>query len=589
MEEKENKKKTRRNFPDFTVIRRIFTYVKPYKSKFFLALIIVITLSGLSISRPLMIQEAIDAYILKGDSSGLKMITLLLIGIILTEALLQLTNIYLSSLLGMSIVKDLRNQVFRHLLKMRNKYYDNTPIGTLVTRSVSDIESLGEVFAEGFIVIFGDILTLCVFIVVMFYNDWRLALLSLATVPVLIFATIIFKNGVKTSFNAVRNAVSALNTFVQEHLTGMKIVQVFNKEEESFEKFREINRQHKKANIRSIWYYSVFFPVVEILSSVSLGLVIWFGGAGGGITGGKIVFFTMIIHMFFRPIRMLADRINTLQMGLVSSERVFKVLDTDEKISDTGKIHPQSIIGEIEFKNVWFAYNEEEWVLKDVSFKVRAGETFAIVGATGAGKSSIINILNRYYEYSKGEILIDGIDLREYSQDFLHRAIGTVMQDVFLFSDSVKNNITLFDDNIPLPVVEVAAKEIGADFFIDQLPNRYEFNIRERGNTLSVGQRQMISFLRACVNNPSVLVLDEATSSIDSETEQLIQKATEKITAGRTSVVIAHRLSTIQKADRIIVMDKGEIIEEGGLKALLKKGGVFKKLYDLQFEQAPVD
>ncbi|MFN6039494.1 MAG: ABC transporter ATP-binding protein, partial [Bacteroidota bacterium] len=371
-----------------------------------------------------------------------------LVGIILMEALLQLVNMYLTSVIGSNIVRDLRNQVFSHLLKMRNKYFDVTPVGTLVTRSVSDIENLGEVFSQGFIVIFGDIFTLLVFTSVMFFVDWKLTLIALTTVPILIFATRIFKNGVKTTFQAVRNAVSALNTFVQEHISGMKIVQIFNRENTEYDKFKEINEVHKKANIKSIWYYSVFFPVVEILSSISIGLIIWSGSFGIKAEPGTIVFFIMLINMFFRPIRMLADRLNTLQMGMVACERVFKVLDTNEIIIESGKKSTEKILGKIEFKNVWFAYNDEDWILKNVSFQVYAGETLAIVGSTGSGKSTIINLLGRFYEYNRGEILLDDVNIREYKLDELRKKIGIVLQDVFLFSESLEKNISMFNENI---------------------------------------------------------------------------------------------------------------------------------------------
>ncbi len=570
---------------DFRIARRIFSYVKPYKGRFIACIFMVIALAALTISRPLLIEHTINEYVKEGDEHMLGIMTIALISIVFVEAGIQLLNMYSTGFLGTSIVKDLRNQVFRHLLKMRNKYFDTHPVGTLVTRSVSDIESLGDVFSEGFIIIVGDILMLIVFITAMLIKDWHLSLVALTTVPILIVATNMFKNGVRTSFNAVRNAVAALNTFVQEHITGMKLVQIFTREKEEYDKFKEINDNHKKANIRSIWYYSVFFPVVEILSSVSLGLIIWVGAYGNGIDPGTVIFFIMLIHMFFRPIRMLADRINTLQMGMVASDRVFKVLDTEEQIEEQGSIRCDNVKGELEFGDVWFAYNDEDWILKGVSFKVNPGECLAIVGATGAGKSTIINLVGRFYEYNRGEILLDGINIRDYNIGDLRKAAGVVLQDVFLFSDSVENNIALYNDDVSHEDIINAAKQIGADEFLDRLPGGLQYNPGERGVTLSSGQRQIISFLRAYVHNPSVLILDEATSNIDTETEILIQQATERVTKGRTSIIIAHRLSTIQKADRILVLDKGEVKEQGTLKELTSQEGLFKKLYDLQFTE----
>ncbi|MFN5182420.1 MAG: ABC transporter ATP-binding protein [Bacteroidota bacterium] len=569
---------------DFQIAKRILTYSKPYRTAFIACIVIVLILSALNISRPVLIQYTINNYILKNNLNMLQIMTFSLIGIVLTEALLQLLNMYLAAYIGSNIVKDMRNQVFSHLLKMRNKYFDVSPVGTLVTRSISDIESLGEVFSQGFIVIFGDIFTLVVFTVAMFVVDWKLTLIAITTVPILIVATRIFKNGVKTTFQAVRNAVSALNTFVQEHISGMKVVQIFNRENEEYEKFKAINETHKEANIKSIWYYSVFFPVVEILSSISIGLIIWSGAFGGRAEAGTIVFFIMLINMFFRPIRMLADRINTLQMGMVACERVFKVMDTDEKIEEKGSKTMENVSGRIEFKNVWFAYNEEDWILKDVSFAVNSGETLAIVGSTGSGKSTIINLLGRFYEYNKGEILLDGVNIREYDLNELRRNIGIVLQDVFLFSETLEKNISMFNDKINADMIFSGAEKIGAKTFLENLPGGLNYNPGERGVTLSAGQRQIISFLRVYMQSPAILILDEATSNIDTETEILIQTATEILTQNRTSIIIAHRLSTIQKADRILVIESGQVIESGKLNELIEKDGNFKRLYDLQFK-----
>ncbi len=578
----ESNKKSERKI-EISVIKRIFSYVKPYRFRFFIGIALVIFISALSISRPLLIQHTLNNFIQTNDLNFLQMMVLLLAGIVLMEAMLQMMNMLNAGFLGTSIVRDLRIQVFRHLLKMRNSYYDTTPVGTLVTRSVSDIESLGEVFSEGFIIIFGDILSLFVFFIAMLVVNWKLTMIAMTTVPILFIATRIFQRGVKKTFDAVRNAVSALNTFVQEHISGMKVVQIFTREEAELKKFTSINEAHKKANIQSIWYYSVFFPVIEILSSVSIGLIIWIGVTGEKVYPGTIVFFIMIINMFFRPIRMLADRINTLQMGMVASQRVFKVLDTHEIITEQGKINADALKGKIEFKNVWFAYQDENWILNDISFLVQPGECMAVVGATGAGKSTIINLLGRYYDFQRGEILLDGINIREYDLPSLRKRVGVVLQDVFLFSENLERNISLFDETITDERILNAAHKIGAGNFIQQLPGGLKYNAGERGVTLSAGQRQIISFLRAFINQPAVLILDEATSNIDTETEILIQRATEEVTKGRTSIIVAHRLSTIQRAQRIIVLEQGKIKEQGTLEELVKANGAFKKLYDLQF------
>ena len=585
--EKKNKNAKGKAF-DPGLIRRIFSYTKPYRGKFYAALVITLSLSALAIARPIIIQQIIDKYILQKDVHMLMIMTCVLLATLTTEALLQFSNIFITSFIGQSIIRDMRAQVYNHILSFKTKYFDTTPIGTLVTRAVSDIESLADVFSQGFIVIMGDILTLVVFITAMFIVNWQLALIVLTTIPLLLIATNMFKKGVKSSFTEVRNAVAALNTFVQEHIQGMKIVQVFNREEAEYKKFEAINETHKKANIRSIWFYSVFFPVVEILSSIAIGLLIWYAGVRLGkinISPGEITFFIMLTNMLFRPIRMLADRLNTLQMGMVASERVFKVLDTNEHIVNNGTVSADVIKGNIQFKNVSFAYNDEDYVLKNISFSVKQGETIAFVGATGAGKSSIINLLSRFYEYNSGEILIDSENIRAYELHKLRERVGIVLQDVFLFSDTIFNNITLHRSDIKKEQVVAAAKAVGAHDFIMALPGNYDYNVKERGATLSVGQRQLISFIRAYVFHPAVLVLDEATSSIDTETELLIQKATSMLTKGRTSILIAHRLATIQKADRIIVLDKGEIIESGTIQELLARNGQFKRLYELQFAE----
>lgn len=572
------------------LIRRILGYTRPYRGWFATAVLLTLALSALAIVRPLLISDALnDAVVARGSLTALNRICLLMLGFLLTEALLQVINTRITNLLGQNIVRDLRNQVYRHIIRLRTAYYDKTPVGTLVTRNISDVESLSEMFSQGFIVIAGDIVMLAIFVGAMFATNWVLALLALSTIPLLFVATALFKKGVKKTFTLVRNAVSALNTFTQEHITGMRIVQLFNREKVEYDRFREINRQHRTANIKAIFYYSVFFPVVEILSSFSIALIIWFGGLKGSdynISLGHITFFVMMVNMMFRPIRMLADRLNTLQMGFVSAERVFKVLDTAEHIPDNGKTEFTAIRQAIEFRNVWFAYNPEHYVLKDISFFLRAGETIALVGATGAGKSTVINLLSRFYDVSKGEILADGRPLDQYTLESLRRNTGVVLQDVYLFNDTVFNNITLSNPEITREMVETAAREMGLYAYFQSLKGGFDYQVTERGQSLSAGQRQLIAFVRAYVYQPALFILDEATATIDTRTEQLIQQAVERIAEGRTSVIIAHRLSTIRHVNRVLVFESGAIVEQGGVKELLSKDSRFRKLYELQNAEA---
>lgn len=579
----------KKNKLSLALLRRILSYTKPYKRFFFISLTLTLVLSGFAIVRPLLINKALNNFVDdSSDLSGLNTIGILILASLLFEAVLQFANIYVTNFLGQSIVKDLRNQVYKHIIHLKNSYFDKTPVGMLVTRAISDIEALSEVFSEGFIVISGDILMLLTFVTVMFIKNWVLTLIVLTTIPLLLVATTLFKNGVKKTFNEVRNAVSSLNTFTQEHLTGMRIIQLFNREEQEYEKFTVINDKHRKANIRSIWYYSIFFPVVEILSAISIGSLIWFIGArynSSGIGLGDITFFVMMVNMLFRPIRMLADRLNTLQMGIVSADRVFKVLDTNEIIEDKGTKTFEGVNGNIEFKHVWFAYNDENYVLKDVSFSINAGQTVALVGATGAGKSTIINLLSRFYDLNKGEICVDGVNINNYKLEELRKNTGVVLQDVHLFNDSIFNNITLHNPDITLEKVIDASKQIGLHDFVMSLPGGYDYVVKERGITLSAGQRQLIAFIRAFVYNPKLFILDEATATIDTHTEQLLQKALDKISKGRTSIVIAHRLATIKDANKIIVFEKGQIVEQGSQTELLSMNGQFKRLYDLQFEE----
>ena len=572
---------------DRRILARVFSFTIPYRSKLLATFLLTFILSFLGPLRPLMIQYTLDTFVASFDLSGLKTMAWIMIGLLLLEGLLQFYYSWLTNFLGQAVLFDVRTRLFSHIVHLRLKYFDNTPIGTLVTRAISDIETLADVFSEGFLVIIGDILRLTVAMVVMLVVDWRMALISISTVPLLLLSTRWFKNAIKSSFQEVRNAVSNLNAFLQEHITGMSIIQIFNREKEEMDAFMKINAVHRDANNQSVWAYSVFLPVVEVLSAVSIGLVVWWGSKNvleGSATPGSIVAFILYINMLFRPMRDLADKFNTLQMGVVSSERIFKVLDTNEVIENKGKELANDMRGAIDFQKVWFAYNEDDWVLKGINFSAYPGEKLAIVGATGAGKSTLINLLTRYYEYNAGEILVDGINIRSYELASLRQNIAAIPQDVFLFSGSIADNITLKNNSISREEIEEAAKAIGAHGFIQELPGAYDFDVKERGNMLSVGQRQLIAFVRAYLYNPKILILDEATSSVDTESEWLIQTALEKLTQGRTSIIIAHRLATVQFADRIIVLEKGEIAEQGTHTELMHKDkGLYRKLFELQF------
>lgn len=588
--EKENVKSG--DIIDTKVLRKLYEFVTPYKQRFYILVALTLLLAVLAPTRPLLIQKAIDDYVTLGDAAGLMRMTYLLIGLLVIHALVQFGHTYLSGWIGQVIIRDIRVRLFKHLLKMRLKYFDNTPIGRLVTRNISDVETLSDVFSQGLAEIIGDLLQLVAILGVMFYVDWQLTLVSLCTLPLLIISTYIFKEKVKVSFNDVRNAVSNLNSFLQEHITGMNIIQVFNREEREYEKFQSINKEHRKAHLKSVMYYSIYYPVSEIIQAMGIGLVVWYGATGVfdmEIKVGVLISFIMYLQLFFRPIRMIADRFNTLQMGVVSSSRIFSILENDEQIPDEGANSPESVKGEIEFKNVWFAYNDEEWVLKDISFNVKQGETIALVGATGAGKSSVINLISRFYDINKGSIAIDGSPIKEFDLATLRQHVGVVLQDVFLFSDTIFQNITLGNPDITKEQVLYAAELVGARRFIERLPGGLGYDVKERGGTLSVGQRQLISFVRAMVYDPEIIILDEATSSVDTETEELIQGAIEKMMHGRTSIIIAHRLSTIQKADKIIVLNKGEIVEEGKHEVLLKQDGYYSQLHEMQLNSVVVD
>ena len=571
---------------DFILLKRVLAFAKPYRLQFTVAAIAAISLSFLGPLRPMLINYAIDNYIIIPNKEKLLDITILLLGLLFLEGIIQFFYIYLSTWIGQHVIQDLRAKIFKHILSLKMKYFDNTPIGTLVTRSVSDIETIADIFSQGLLVIIAELLKLIVVITMMFYTDWRLAIIAMLTIPVLLVATAWFKRNIKASFQDVREQVSQLNTFVQEHIVGMNIVQIFNREDAEYKKFEKINESHRDAHLRSIFYYAVFFPIVEVLSAMSIGLIVWYGGQGilegKDITIGVLIAFILFVHMMFRPIRQLADRFNILQMGIVGSERVFKVLDTNEKIKDLGKIKLSDTKGAIVFKDVDFSYKKDEWVLKGLSFEIQAGKMLALVGRTGAGKTSIIAVLNRFYEVQKGAITIDGLDIEEIKLASLRKNIALVQQEVFLFSDSILNNITLFDASVDREQVIAAAKEIGVDDFIQSLPNNYDYVVGERGVTLSAGQRQLIAFLRVYVRNPKILVLDEATSSIDTATEELLQNALEKLSKNRTTIVIAHRLSTIVNADKILHLKDGKVLEEGTHQSLLKSGGAYADMYHLQ-------
>ncbi|NQY67416.1 MAG: ABC transporter ATP-binding protein [Flavobacteriales bacterium] len=571
---------------DTSLLRRIFRYVLPYRSTFAIALLLTIILGFLAAARPYLIMKAVDDHIVKPDLEGLKFISIILVILLFLEAFIQLIQTYMANWLGQTVIKDLRVEVYSHISRFKLKFFDNTPVGTLITRVISDIETIANVFSEGLLIILGDLLKIVLVVTMMFYVDWQLALITLSVLPILIIAANSFKNGIKSSFEEVRTQISSINTFVQERIVGMSVVRMFNKEHDEKENFKVINDLHRKAHVRSIWYYSIFLPFVEILTSLATALLIFWGSGNvmdGDIETGALFAYILYINMLFRPIRQLADKFNTLQMGMVASERVFKLLDTTSQIEDKGSISRHHLTGDISFKNVWFAYNDENWVLRDVSFNVEAGKSIAIVGVTGAGKTSIVNILCRYYEYQKGEISLDGTDLKDYKIKELRNNIGLVLQDVFLFSDSIFNNITLNDPSISKEQVVEASKIVGAHDFISRLPGDYDYQVMERGNLLSVGQRQLISFIRAFVYNPKILILDEATSSIDVQSEELIQAATNRLTENRTSIIVAHRLSTIKNVDMILVLDHGKIIEQGNHKELLEKEGYYCKLFNHQF------
>lgn len=566
-------------------------FVRPYKGRFYLVIALTLLLGILTPIRPFLIQYTLDKDVQYGNYWGMVNIMIIVLVLLAVQAIVQYAHTYVSGRIAQFVIRDIRIKLYTHLINLRLRFFDKTPIGRLVTRTISDVETLADVFSEGLAAMASDLLQIVFILVFMFITDWRLTLVSLSTIPLMLLATYVFKEKIKIAFNDVRNAVSNLNAFVQEHITGMTIVQIFGSEKKEFEKFKEINAEHKAAHLRSVLYYSVYFPVAEIIAAMGTGLLVWYGAKGvinqevSQITLGKLVSFIMYIQLFFRPIRMIADRYNTLQMGIVGSSRIINLLDDKEHVVENGSFQPEVVKGAVKFDHVWFAYNEEDFVLKDVSLEIKEGETIALVGATGAGKSSIINLLNRFYEINRGSIEVDGVNIRNYDLKSLRKNIGVVLQDVFLFSDTIRNNITLGNKDVTDEMILHAADLVGARKFIDRLPGGLDYNVMERGATLSVGQRQLLSFIRAMVYDPKILVLDEATSSIDTETEEMIQNAISKLMINRTSIVIAHRLSTIQKANTIIVLDKGEIKESGNHEELLQKEGYYAQLHQMQYKE----
>ncbi len=572
---------------DYQILKRLFGFLMPYKSKFALLVFLIILGAILAPALPLMIQTTIDGPIADGDFSKLALNLGIMVVILVFNSIVSYFNTYQAGWLSQQIIHDIRQQVFDKIIRLKLKYYDQTPIGKLVTRTISDVESLSEVFSSGFAAIAGDFLQLILIITVMFYLDWKLTLISISTIPLLLISTYVFKEKVKKSFNQVRNAVANMNSFVQERISGMSLIQIFNVQQQEHAKFKNLNIEHRDANIKSILYYSVYFPVADVISALGVGLIVWYGAQGlisHEVSYGTITAFIMFINQFFRPIRMIADRINTLQMGVVSVSRIIEILDDEENIEQIAS-EKREIRGEVIFTNVWFAYIDEQWVLKNLNFEAKIGESVAFVGATGAGKTSIISLLNGFYNINKGEILIDQHNISKWNLENLRSQIGVVLQDVFLFKGSISENLRMGDKNITEEMIINAAKEVGVDEFINRLPGGYNYEVMERGATLSMGQRQLLSFVRVLLQNPKIIILDEATSSIDSESEVLIQNAIEKLMKNRTSIVIAHRLSTIQKANKIILLEKGEIKEVGTHQELLALNGSYTKLYEIQFSE----
>lgn len=577
--------KQKENIIDLKLLSKVMSFVKPYKLIFFCSILFSISLGLLSISRPIIIEYTVDNFILGRDPEMLFKYTLIMVGLLFLESFFQFLFMYFANWIGQSVIKDIREKLYDKILSFQLKYFDKTPIGALVTRTVSDIETISEIFSHGILVIFSDLFKIAIIVVWMFYKDPFLSMISLAIFPLLIIATKYFQRAMKSAFEDERTAISKLNTFVQEHISGMKIVQIFNRENEEYNRFTSVNASFRQATIKAIWHFSIFLPIIEIMSAISLGAMVWYGGLdillGGKVTLGLMMAFILLINMLFRPVRHLADRINVIQRGVVASKRVFKILDTDEALLSGENIQIERVKGQVKFDKVYFSYVDGEQVLKDINFEIQSGKTLALVGATGSGKSSIINLLLRFYHPDSGNIFLDGKDICSIDIKSLRSNLALVLQDVFLFSESIYKNIVL-DKNISIDEVRSAAKVIGLEDFIEKLPGGYYYNVRERGVMLSAGQRQLIAFLRAYICNPSVLILDEATSSIDVKTEYLIQRAITKLTQGRTSIIIAHRLSTIKSADEILVIDNGHIIESGTHLQLIDRNGYYRKLFDTQ-------
>ncbi len=575
---------------DFQILNRLLQIAKPYRKVLVLAALLAVLLAPTASLRPYLINIMVDNYIVEFDLPGMLRMTGLISVLLILEVILQYGFIYSTAWIGQSVIRDLRKSVFNHIVGLRLRYFDQTPIGTITTRTINDIESVNNVFAEGVITIVADILAIIVILIIMFMSSWQLTVICVATLPLMFIATYVFKEKVKAAFQKVRTQIARMNAFLQERISGMRIVQIFTAEKRELEKFRVINREYTQANLDSILYYAVFFPVVEIIAALALGLMVWWGARGvisEEISFGALVAFPIYLSMLFRPLRFIADRFNTLQMGVVAADRVFKVLDNTERIENNGTLKVTRLKGDIQFDHVFFAYDGITNVLKDVSFRVKPGETLALVGSTGAGKSTIINILNRFYEIQKGSVKIDQVDLKQYELAALRRRISIVLQDVFLFAGTIYENITLRDATMKRDLVVQASKMIGAHEFISQMPDGYDFKVNERGSNLSMGQRQIVAFIRALVFDPDILILDEATSSVDSETEAIIQYAIEKLIQKRTSIIIAHRLSTIKHANKIGVLSHGRLIEFGTHEELLtKEAGHYKKLYEMQFVES---
>ncbi|MBE49885.1 MAG: antibiotic ABC transporter ATP-binding protein [Flammeovirgaceae bacterium] len=580
------------NVIDYKVLKRLFIYCKPYIKQFYLLVFFTISLSILSPIRPFLVQLTIDNHVAFNDYNGMLNMIIILVILLVFQGIIQYYHTYLSGWIGQNIVKDLRIKLYSHIQKLRLKFFDNTPIGKIITRNISDIETIAEVFGQGLASIIGDLLQLIGILIIMFLINWKLTLVTLSTFPLLLLVTYIFKEKVKVSFNNVREAVANLNSFVQERIVGMNVIQIFARESKEYESFKKINRNHLESNLKAVLYYSLYFPAMEFFTALGMGLMIWYGSyqiLEDEITLGILIAFIMYLQMFFRPIRMIADRFNVLQMGVVSSIRIFKLLDTKEMIVNNDKFKIENnISGKLEFKNLWFAYNEKNYVLKNINFKINPGNVLAIVGSTGSGKTSIINLINRFYEFNKGEIYLDENKLRDYNLDQLRKVIGYVPQDVFLFSDTVRNNLTLGDKMISDKKIWEVIRYLKAEKFIEKLPGKLNYNVMERGATLSVGQRQLLSCIRILLFDPKIILLDEATSSVDSETEETIQNAISKILKNRTSIVVAHRLSTIKQADNILVLENGEIVESGKHDELKRNNKQYSKLYKMQFSEVTI-